>query len=199
MKPAALSLAVLLSLGAPAAQAHNVIAGVFPSGDSIEGEIGFSNGEMAHNVIVEVFDGAGNRIGQATTDDDGFFLFTPERATAHVFRANLGAGHVAEAVMSAEEVAEILGQPALIAAPATAPAPAPVAGQTIVQVAAFSPEEREAMADILRREMRPLRQEITALRTETQFQQILGGIGYIFGLFGLGFYLAARRKLQGKG
>ena len=45
--------------------------------------------------------------------------------------------------------------------------------------------------------MRPLRQEITAYRNHNDLQTILGGIGYIAGLFGLGCYLAARRRLAG--
>ena len=40
-----------------------------------------------------------------------------------------------------------------------------------------------------------LEAEIAAYREHNDFQTILGGIGYIVGLFGLGFYLAARRRL----
>ena len=192
-------VAVLVWLAAaPVALAHNVIAAVFPSGSAIEGEIGFSNGDMAVDTLVEVLDGQGAVLGQTRTDGDGFFLFTPDQPVIHVFRANLGAGHVAEAIMSAAEVAEILGQ----AVPATRPAPAPTAasqGPAAVTIASLSDEERAAIAEILRREMRPLRQEITALRNDTQIQQVLGGLGYICGLFGLGFFLAARRRLRDAG
>ena len=55
--------------------------------------------------------------------------------------------------------------------------------------------ERQAIAQAVRDEMRPLRREIAAYREHNDFQTILGGIGYIVGLFGLGFYLAARRRL----
>ena len=48
---------------------------------------------------------------------------------------------------------------------------------------------------MLRNELRPLRQELTAYKNKSDFQSVLGGIGYIFGLFGLGFYIAARRKM----
>ncbi len=177
-----------------AAGAHNVISSVFPAGSDIEGEIGFSNGEMATGQMVEVFDADGNKLGEALTDEDGFFLYTPTEAVTHVFRADLGAGHVAEMTMPAEEVAAIMG----IAAPATeavseADPEAPVDGG--ITVASLTDEERAAIADIVRAEMRPLRQEITAYKNHNDFQTILGGIGYIVDLFGLGFYLAARRKL----
>ncbi|NIY97843.1 cobalt ABC transporter permease, partial [Salipiger sp. HF18] len=51
--------------------------------------------------------------------------------------------------------------------------------------------------EAVRDEVRPLRREIAAYREHNDLQSILGGIGYIVGLFGLGFYLAARRKLAG--
>jgi len=187
-------LIVLALLAFPiSAMAHNVISSVFPAGTNIEGEIGFSNGEMAIDQLVEVFDQDGNKLGEAVTDQDGFFLYTPTAPVTHVFRANLGAGHVAEMTMPDDEVAAIMG----VAAPepaATAETPSePAAGA--VTVAALTDEERAAIAEIVRTEMRPLRQEITAYKNHNNFQTILGGIGYIVGLFGLGFYLAARRKL----
>ncbi len=188
------ALIVTLGLLMPLpAFAHNVIASVFPSGSAIEGEIGFSNGEMATGQVVEVFDQTGTRLGETVTDGDGFFLYTPTAPVTHVFRANLGAGHVAEMAMPADEVAAILGVAAPEAAqPATAPA-GPAAGQ--LAAASLTQEERQAIAEIVRTEMRPLRQEITAYRNHHDLQTSLGGIGYIAGLFGLGFYLAARRRL----
>jgi len=189
-----LLLALTLAALPLTAMAHNVISSVFPAGSDIEGEIGFSNGDMATGQLVEVFDADGNKLGETMTDEDGFFLFTPTEAVTHVFRADLGAGHVAEMRMPAEEVAAIMG----IAAPeneamADAAPAVPVEGG--ITVASLTDEERAAIAEVVRTEMRPLRQEITAYKNHNDFQTILGGIGYIVGLFGLGFYLAARRKL----
>ncbi len=193
MKQLVLTLA--LCLAPLPALAHKVVAGVFPSGSAIEGEIGFSNGDMAANTEVVVTGPDGAELGRVMTDGDGFFTFVPTAPVAMTFRADLGAGHVAEVTMSAEDVAQILGvaaqTPAPTAAPATDVAPAPGA----VTVASLSDEERQAIAKAVRDEIRPLRREISAYREHNDFQTILGGIGYIVGLFGLGFYLAARRKL----
>ncbi|UWQ16034.1 cobalt ABC transporter permease (plasmid) [Aliiroseovarius sp. M344] len=176
------------------AMAHNVIAAVFPSGDAIEGEIGLSSGEMAADLVVEVFDEAGNKLGETRTDADGFFLFTPSQPVTHIFRGDLGAGHVAETMMSAADVAAILGQTA-----ATDSAGASVlsgAPDTMAQTAGISDVTRAEIATMLRDELRPIRQELTAFKNKSNFQSVLGGLGYIFGLFGLGFYIAARRKLE---
>lgn len=193
----------LVALASPA-EAHKVVASVYGNGHTIEGEIGFSNGDMAANTTVEVFDDAGNRLGEAQTDADGVFEYTPKSAVTHVFRANLGAGHVAETVMDKADVAKILGSSA--SAPAAGPsgvavpvATAPLAGAQApagVAVASLTAEEREAIATAVREETKPLRKEIAAYKEKNDLQTILGGIGYIIGLFGVGFYMAARKRLQ---
>ena len=189
MKQFALILALI---GAPLpALAHKVISGVFASGDAIEGEIGFSNGTMAVGAEVIVTAPDGSEMGRVITDEDGFFIYVPTQAVAHSFFADLGAGHVANVTMSAQDVAKIMGVGAVEEdTPATAPT---AAGG--VTVASLTPEEQQIIAEVVRDEMRPLRREIAAYREHNDFQTILGGIGYIVGLFGLGFYIAARRKL----
>ncbi|WP_116599602.1 cobalt ABC transporter permease [Primorskyibacter marinus] len=190
MKHLILALAVIV---APMpALAHKVIAGVFPAGEAIEGEIGFSNGDMATNAEVVVTGPDGVELGRAITDGDGFFTFVPSQPVAHVFSVNLGAGHVAEVTMPADQVAEILGEAAPEGAKsATTEIPQATGGVT---VATLTGTERQAIAEAVRDEIRPLRREIAAYKEHNGFQTILGGIGYIVGLFGLGFYLAARRK-----
>jgi len=171
------------------ALAHKVITGVFASGDAIEGEIGFSNGDMASDTQVLVIGPDGTELGRIVTDADGFFIYTPTSPVAHTFFADLGAGHVAEITMPAEEVAHIMGVQAIETPAATIPK------GSAETAALFSAEEQQIIAKVVRDEMRPLRREIAAYREHNDLQTILGGIGYIVGLFGLGFYLAARRKL----
>ena len=181
-----LTLATALLAPLPAL-AHKVISSVFPSGDAIEGEVGFSNGDMAVDLQIDVFNEAGEKLGEARTDADGFFIYTPTTPVTHIFRGDLGAGHVAEMTMPADEVADIMG----VAAEAT-PTVAPTADTSAT---GLSQDAEAEIAKMLRRELRPLRQEITALKNETNLQSILGGIGYIVGLFGFGFYIAARRQI----
>lgn len=173
------------------ALAHKVIAGVFPAGDAIEGEVGFSNGDMATDAEIIVTDPDGAELGRTDTDADGFFLFKPTKAMPHTFTADLGAGHVMNVTMPADEVAAIMGK-SLPDKPRAAKVTLAAAGSI---APARTETEREIIAKAMRDEIRPLRREIAAYREHNDFQTILGGIGYIFGLFGLGFYLAARRKM----
>ncbi|MBL3585231.1 cobalt ABC transporter permease [Rhodovulum sulfidophilum] len=226
IRPVFLTLALVL---APLpALAHKVIAAVYADGALIEGEVGFSNGDMAADATVAVSDPQGNPLGETATDADGMFTFRPSVAVAHVFHADLGAGHVAEVTMSAEDVAAILDSPAARAAaeaaagtgvgtgagqaeaasdggnPSTFPldaasGTAAVGASAVPLVAApgLSDADKAAVAKIVRDEMRPLRREIAAYREKNDLQSILGGIGYIVGIFGLGFYVAARRRMKG--
>ncbi|QFT75320.1 cobalt ABC transporter permease [Ruegeria sp. THAF33] len=173
------------------ALAHKVIAGVFESGDVIEGEIGFSNGDMASGTEVIVTGPDGAELGRSVTDADGFFVYTPTSAVAHTFFADLGAGHVAEVTMSAEDVARIMG----VAVAENGDSSSAALAQASGSAASLSAEEQQVIAKAVRDELRPLRREIAAYREQNDLQTILGGIGYIVGLFGLGFYMAARRKL----
>ena len=188
------SLFLILALAAPVpALAHNIISSVFPSGSDIEGEIGFSSGDMATDLLVEVFDEAGNKLGETVTDADGFFVYTPTQPVTHIFRGDLGAGHVAEVIMTAADVAALMGQDAAVStSAASATAPASTAG-----LSGLSDQARAELATMIRTELRPLRQEISAYKNKNNLQTILGGLGYIAGLFGLGFYIAVRRKMEG--
>ncbi|MEO1089254.1 MAG: cobalt ABC transporter permease [Pseudomonadota bacterium] len=188
-------LALALVFSAPAA-AHKVIASVFVSGEVIEGEIGFSNGEMAADIPVEVFDHDGTKLGEVLTDGDGFFVFRPTARVTHVFRADLGAGHVAEVHLAADALPPSVGE---VSAPGARAAPAPgaiaVPATPTAEGWSFGDTERAAIAEIVRNELRPLRREIAAYKEKNDLQTILGGIGYIVGIFGVGYFIAARRKL----
>ena len=174
------------------ASAHKVIISVYSGGTMIEGEIGFSNGDMAKGTAVDVFDGDGNKIGETKTDDDGFFIFEPTASVDHIFRANMGAGHVAEIIMPANELPTNLvsGTGGQVQA-------SPVNNKSEQQ--AVQPLEQQALlADLIRQEIKPLRKEIAAYKEKNDFQSILGGIGYIIGLVGIWFYVAARRTAREK-
>ncbi|BDW96133.1 hypothetical protein MACH10_18180 [Thalassospira tepidiphila] len=175
-------------VGTAPAQAHKVIASLFPSGSNIEGEIGFSNGVMAENTLVEIFDLDGNKIDEVTTDGDGFFVYTPSQKIDLRFRADLGAGHVAEATFAIADLAGVDGTLQ------TASSKAPTASGAGSNAGPAMTREQEAIiATIVRDELRPLRRELTAYKEKNDLQSILGGVGYIFGAFGIIYYIAARR------
>ncbi|KIZ47273.1 cobalt ABC transporter permease [Rhodopseudomonas palustris] len=190
---ASVLLALLIACGACVpALAHKVVAGAYASGDRIEGEIGFSDGSMAKNALVEVLAEDGGKLGETHTAEDGTFVFTPTKRVVHIFHADLGGGHVANIRL------EVSDLPATLKASGTdkAPAAAVTSAAKTAEAAAggISDAQRAALVEAVRNEVKPLRREIIALKEKNDLQSILGGIGYIGGLFGLWFFLAARRQ-----
>ena len=181
MKKTFATLLLGLALAAVAcapAWAHKVVAGAYASGDHIEGEVGFSDGTMAKNAVVEVLSEDGTKLGEVKTGEDGTFVFTPTQQIVHIFHADLGGGHVANIRM---EVADL---PMIASGPLAAGTPAGEASGSVTNA------QMVALADAVANEMKPLRREIIALKEKNDMQSILGGIGYILGLFGIGFYIA---------
>lgn len=197
--PAALFCALLLLAAAWPALAHKVIASAWVEGDEIVGEVGLSNGDVAkEGTRIEVFGPDDVPLGEVFTDGDGLFRFTPTEAVPHRFEVDLGAGHVGEVRVDSDELPIGLGQNQNQGPADAAPGPgAPDAGAT--PVAGPSRAELEALiARAVQREVLPLRRELAAYREKNDLQGILGGIGYICGIFGLLFFVYGRHQRQAR-
>lgn len=168
--------------------AHNVVAGAYVSGMIIEGEIGLSNGETAlPGVLVEVFDLNDKKIGETQIEADGLFTFTATTAQQHILKANLGAGHVAEIIVEAEEfaTAQTLVKPTTKKA-ATPPASA-ATGISATELEAIV---RKAVAQ----QVKPLQKELRAYKEKVMLRDITGGLGFILGIFGIAAWMATRKQ-----
>ena len=192
--------ALLLPL---ATEAHKVIAGVYAIGTLIDGEVGFSNGDMARpGTRVEVFGADGEKLGETTIEADGLFSFAATRRVEHRFRANLGAGHVMDISLPAAELPRTLAgaeDPAagavgsLIASADAATLPAVVTA-SMPESSSGPGSDLEALVQAaVASQIAPLRRELAAYKEQAKWHDVLGGIGYIFGLFGVAAWLQSRR------
>ncbi|NKC12027.1 MAG: cobalt ABC transporter permease [Gammaproteobacteria bacterium] len=182
-------LATVCLVLTPITHAHKLILSVYATGDRFEGELGFSDGTMAADATIHVSDRQGNALAQIITDAEGFFTYNPAARADHIFHANLGAGHAAEVHLGADELP--LGQArgdAKPVRPITAPIAAVPKDQTQL--------DETRLAALIAQEIKPLRKEIASYKEQRNLQTLLGGIGYIIGLCGIAFYLAARQKLK---
>lgn len=185
-------LLVYLVLCLPfSANAHNVLGGVYAIGSTIEGEIGFSNGDMApEGTEVIVFDNLGNELGRVKTDEHGLFAFEASKRVEHFFYANLSSGHVVEMSLPADQLpASLAGEDAQTGSMQQAEYKASINTESVNQAQLQSMIE-EAVA----KQVKPLRQELAAYKEKAELQDILGGIGYIFGLCGFGVWWRQRQK-----
>lgn len=233
-------LGALFSFSAVAA-AHNVVSGVYADGMNIEGEIGFSSGLMAESgVVVEVFNEAGDKLGETQLDDSGLFTYTAKAVEKHIFKADLSSGHIAEMTLEADELSDAglkLAAKGATTDIATGAAPANVAtavtagSNGVSQVAnasaggfakqsagastqtaadneveaagivvtnagtAISAAELQSLIrSAVAQQVRPLQKELSAYKEKVMLRDIAGGLGFIFGLFGVAAWASSRRK-----
>ncbi|MDY0169298.1 MAG: hypothetical protein RBS80_22330 [Thermoguttaceae bacterium] len=186
----------LLTCRTPAA-AHSLH--LFAEGDGalIRGKAYFHGGSPAKDIQVTAFDPEGRKLGQTRTDAQGAFtLPAPFRCDYRLLAATED-GHGAEFRVRAEELSASLPAPGAHVdpaehaepdeavptdpAPAALPSPSPATGTTVVELAA------------IRNQLSALRQQLAEYEHRTRLRDLVGGIGYIFGLAGVAFYVAARR------
>ncbi|WP_415890625.1 hypothetical protein ACMXYV_04770 [Neptuniibacter sp. SY11_33] len=181
-------LVFLFALISSGAHAHNVVGGVYAIGNTIEGEVGFSNGDMAQEgTEIIVSDAAGNELGKTVTDADGLFVFSAQQRIDHHFFANLSAGHVLEISLPADELPDSLpgGNVAMSASGNSGEIPQFNGDQAALQA---------LIEKAVAKQVKPLRQELAAYKEKAGLQDVIGGIGYIFGLCGLGIWWRQRQK-----
>lgn len=183
-----LLLFVMLSCISVNVFAHNVVGGVYAAGANIEGEVGFSNGAMANaGTVVKVFDESGRVLGEVRTDDQGFFVFTATKRITHLFEINMGAGHILNMQLPAEELPDSLGGKSANAGAKQIDTPTThlATNNTGINI--------DQLEIAIAKQIKPLRKEISALKEKAGMRDIIGGIGYIFGLLGLVALLRERR------
>ncbi|MBG0789472.1 MAG: hypothetical protein H0S80_03125 [Desulfovibrionaceae bacterium] len=195
------ALAATLCLAA-ASDAHRVNIFAYVDGDSVVTESGYSRSSRVNKGTVEVYDAAsGELLLSGVTDEEGRYAFPiPEKARREGLDLRLllkaGVGHQAEWVVKAEEFGDAPAQAASAPAPeqAQAPAaavPAPVAAPAPASVAAVDAAAVEA---VVKRELEPVKRMLADMSEPgPSVTEILGGIGYIFGLFGVAAYVKSRK------
>jgi nickel transport protein len=202
----------LLAFASPAL-AHRVLVYAYAEGDTIHTESKFVGSGAVQQGQVQILDQkTGKLLLTGTTDDQGRFAFKiPTEATAHkldlliVVEASMG--HRGEWQMKAESylpTAETAAGAAPTApGPAAAVTPTPEAFTTATPPA--PPDIRtpavdrqmveDAMNKALERQLAPIKEMLTELTIHrTSLTDIIGGIGYILGIFGLLAYFQSRKK-----
>lgn len=176
---------------ATSVDAHKVTVFAWVEGHQIFGEAKFSGGRVAQNAPIVVRDEQGKELLQTRTDEQGQFSFDVPQATGLVIELLAGMGHRAIWTLSRQEVS---GHP-----PPDHHHPPDTTTDAAVSktapLAAVSAAEMEQVVErVLDRKLAPLIQK-WGHRPDTSpaMTDIIGGIGYIFGLMGLFFYFKSRR------
>jgi len=191
---------VILTLGlcATAARAHRMLVFAFPEGDTIQVESKFVPDTPVHQGKVFVLDQkTGQELMRGQTDDQGKFSFEiPAQARAEkmdlkiVVESTLG--HRGEWLLKAGSY--LPGAPP---APAAEPVPA-AAAPTAPETKTLTPDQQALEAVLqktLERQLAPIKEKLTELTLHrTSLTDVIGGLGYIMGIFGLWAYMQSRKR-----
>lgn len=202
------------NLAAITAFAHSLYLFAAAEGDKINGRAYLRGGTGVADVVVKIYAEAKEPVGQVTTDSEGRFSFSAPYRCDYLLRAVMEDGHQAEAMVHADEL------PSMLPPFSGQQTPTAVASSTGSQTAGRTQGSGESPPDLtletspspsperlagsddksLRQELASLRSQVIQLRedlkkfqTTAGLRDILGGIGYIFGLTGITLYLLAKR------
>ncbi|MFP4031420.1 MAG: hypothetical protein ACLFRG_16470 [Desulfococcaceae bacterium] len=197
---ALLLLAGVLMPSLPA-HAHRVNLFAWVEGDTVHLESKFSGGRPVHQGKVIVTDPAGAIVLEGATNDQGEFAFTAPRKTDLTVTLDAGVGHRAEWTVRAEEIdlPEADSTPDGTMAAAEPATREPAVSEEIRAEAAeklVTLEQVEKAVDkALDRKLKPVMKMLTESRRKGPgVTEIVGGIGYIFGLMGVAAWFQSRRN-----
>ncbi len=195
-----LMLFLILSTGN--ALAHKVMVFAWVEGDTVLGESKFSGGKKVQNSEIIVWDLNGRELLRTRTNEKGEFSFPIPEKTAMRIELIAGMGHKSEWTIPLEDLGETVttkSAPKKQIEP-QAPRADPDSGQEAQTPASIDPAQLEAMVEkavtrALNKKITPLTKMVANLEhNDPSMHEILGGIGYIFGLMGAAMYVSSRKK-----
>lgn len=188
---AILLLALCSLLFATPAFAHKVNIFAYAEGDTVYTESYFPDGRKVEGGTVEVYDSKGNKLLEGATDQEGQFNFKPLRRDNLKIVLIASMGHKNSYGLSADELPDIedrrqkvRSQKSEVRDQKSEKEVAEVDFGQIKKIIDASLDER----------LRPIIKELKRQKEEVSFREIIAGIGYIFGIFGIILYFMSRRR-----
>lgn len=175
--------------------AHKVNIFAYVEGDKVYTESYFNDGKKCIESKIEVFDKQGNKLLEGLTDQEGMFSF--KIPLENVIDGDLklvltaSMGHRAEYIIRADELGDIKG---LIEEKIEEPV-------SVISPETSSVELKEIQSlieDTLEEKLKPIMREMREIKKSQEDRisptEIIGGIGYIIGIFGIVAYFLSRKK-----
>jgi nickel transport protein len=182
--------------------AHRVNLFAWVEGDTVYVESKFPGGRKVKAGQIVVLDNEDNELLTGATNDEGEFSFkVPKRADLRIV-LKAGMGHQAQWTIPAEEILEAAGEAAAeVHEPEPPPAEVAVEPEpeaiSSPQVTTGMTEERvqRLIEEALEKKLEPIRRMLAkSQESGPSVTEVVGGIGYIFGLLGVAAYFMSRRK-----
>ena len=201
-----LCVALWLVLCVVPAWAHKVTIFAWVEGDTVYTQSKFSGGKRAKNSTVVVYDKEGNQLLEGKTDEKGEFSFKVPKKTDLKIALKASMGHMAQWVIPAEEITTVgdvfqssvpeVGIKSAIEEAVPSIDTKTGAERPVPTAVGLSRQEVQALIDeSLDRKLSPITNMLAdSLDRGPRMSEVIGGLGYIFGLIGVALYFANRRK-----
>ncbi len=183
------ALFLVLLLAGPV-MAHGLRLFAAFDGSEATGSVYFVGGGVFPAAPVEVRDQQGELVARLIADEEGRFSFRPSAPGLYQLSVDSGDGHRAEFALQVPAAGRD-AEPDETGGEIMPPVPPDA---TEGQAGAFSPAQLALLEQVVARQLAPLREEIAAYENKVRLHDILGGIGYILGVFGLLSLILARRR-----
>lgn len=176
-------------------EAHKVILYAYVEGQKIIVEGGFGDGSIAKNAEVKVYDLInGNLLTEGVTNNEGRCKLDIPAKTDLKIVLNAGMGHQAEYTISKDELPDISNKNKSSKRQADK-----LTGKNSKKTKVTGINEdklRSIISQELDKKMAPLNKKLVQIENNKGpgVTEILGGIGYIFGLMGLALYFTKGRN-----
>ena len=175
---------------APPVCAHKVYLFAWIEGDTVYTESYFGGKKKINGGMIKVLDPSGKELLEGKTNEKGEFSFKIPQKTDLRIILDASMGHKAEFNLKTDEIPEIEVRTDL--ASKNKESQAPVHSDVQVDMEQI----RVVVEKAIDQRMRLVLRKLSRLQEEKGpgFTEIMGGIGYIFGLMGLILYFKSRKK-----
>lgn len=182
-------------LSAEKVYAHKVQMFTHVEGDTVFLEGYFPDGKKTINSEVTVFDNkSGEELLRGETDNEGKFSFkTPKKADLKI-ALNASLGHKTEYVLRGSELSDTAGVKADKKASADKVKKENKGTGTAVNTSADTSDIQLAVERGVEKGVTPLMRGFAECKEHVLYSEIIGGIGYIFGVLGIVLYFQSRKK-----
>ena len=187
MSKARIVISVLLLISALPAHRVNIFTQV--ERDSVIGQCYYNDGTPVRKQKVEIFSSSGGKLLELETDSSGYFRFAPPVKADLRIVLYAGMGHQSETTIKASDLPDVkkisMEKPK-------------VSNKAIVakdEKPRFDEESlRKIVEEVVEEKYNALEELIMKQQRSTSLITIIGGIGYIIGIFGLLFFLRYRKR-----
>jgi len=162
------------------------------AGENITGYTYYHGGERVANVDIEIWGAGDDIVFMGKTDEKGEFSFAPTYKSDYKVVAMTSDGHRAEQEIKAGSLPAGLPEKGEVVEDPLADVPAfgwGGTGETGGDEFAITEEALRTIVDeSVARQVRPLQEQLAEYESKVRVRDIVGGLGFICGLAGVGFY-----------